>query len=222
MIPGPGRTRLLVADDEPLVRAGVVSILATDARLEIVAEVSDGDAALAVLRSRSVDVAVLDIQMPGRTGLDVLRELRESGDQVPCLFVTTFGEDDYVADAIRLGADGFVLKSGDPGQLLMAVHAVADEGAFFSPGIARRLVRGGQVTDFAQRTDAAARLARLTPREQDILGHVADGRTNAEIAAALYLAPGTVKVHVSSILRTTGVRNRVEAALLWHRGGGAP
>lgn len=220
MTGGAERIRALVADDEPLVREGISAVLSTDDRIDVVAEVGDGDSALAELRSRSVDVAILDIQMPGRTGLEVLSTLRREGSQLPCLFVTTFGEDDYVATAIGLGADGFVLKSGDPQHLLMAVRAVAGGGAFFSPSIARRLLRGGASEEFARRTEAAERIGRLTEREQQILRLLADGMTNAEIAAELYLAPGTVKVHVSSILRTTGARNRVEAALLFHRNVG--
>src|SRR5699024_705326 len=107
-------------------------------------------------------------------------------------------------------ADGFVLKSGDPRQLLFAVHAVAGQGAYFSPPIARRLLDSGVVERHSAYTSAVARFERLTPREQEILVRLSEGATNAEIAQALHLAPGTVKVHVSSILRATGARNRVE------------
>lgn len=206
--------RVLVADDEPLVRAGITGILATDPGIDVVAEAGDGREALAAIRSHSLDIAVLDIQMPKMTGLELLSRLRAEGSALPCLFVTTFGEDDYVAEAIRLDADGFVLKSGDPNHLLMAVHAVANAGAFFSPAIARRLLETATPASYADYFDSLRRFRELTPREQDILRLLSIGRTNPEIADELHLAPGTVKVHVSSILRTTGARNRVEAALI--------
>src|SRR5699024_2813377 len=146
--------------------------------------------------------------------LDVLNRLRDQKNRVPCLIVTTFGEDDYVMEAIRSGADGFVLKSGDPRHLLTAVHATASQGAFFSPPIARRLLDSPVVEQYSAYTNARSRFEQLTPREQEILIRLSEGATNAEIATAFHLAPGTVKVHVSSILRTTGARNRVEAALI--------
>lgn len=159
--------------------------------------------------------------MPGMSGLEVLERLRSGGNLVACLIVTTFGEDDYVAEAIRLDADGFVLKSGDPRQLLAAVHAVAGHGAYFSPPVARRLIDSSVVARYSDHSAARGRFEQLTPREQEVLVRVAEGETNAEIARALHLAPGTVKVHVSAILRTTGARNRVEAALVAIRAGRA-
>ncbi|WP_280357365.1 response regulator transcription factor [Nocardia otitidiscaviarum] len=146
--------RVLVADDEPLVRAGVTGILGTDPGIAVVAE------------------------------------------------------------AVHLAADGFVLKSGDPRELILGVHAVATGGAFFSPAIARRLLDSRRTTRFHRIVAARRRFAALTPREQEILRLVGLGWSNAEIAAELYLVSGTVKVHMSSILRTTGARNRVEAALI--------
>lgn len=206
--------RVVVADDEPLVRAGIVGVLETDPTINIVGQASDGTAALDLMDSHTPDVMLLDIQMPRLSGLDVLKRLRAQKNRVPCLIVTTFGEDDYVMEAIRSGADGFVLKSGDPRHLLTAVHATASQGAFFSPPIARRLLDSPVVEQYSAYTNARSRFEQLTPREQEILIRLSEGATNAEIATALHLAPGTVKVHVSSILRTTGARNRVEAALI--------
>ena len=206
--------RVVVADDEPLVRAGIVGVLETDPTINIVGQASDGTAALDLMDSHTPDVMLLDIQMPRLSGLDVLKRLRAQKNRVPCLIVTTFGEDDYVMEAIRSGADGFVLKSGDPRHLLTAVHATAGQGAFFSPSIARRLLDSTVVEQYSAYTNARSRFEQLTPREQEILIRLSEGATNAEIATALHLAPGTVKVHVSSILRTTGARNRVEAALI--------
>lgn len=211
--------RVLVADDEPLIRAGIAGILATDPGVEVVAEHDNGRDALAAVRSTRLDVVLLDIRMPVLSGLEVLRELRRDGSTVPCLIVTTFGEDDYVAEAIRWRADGFVLKAGDPRELLFGIHAVAGGGAFFSPAIARRLIAHDPGLRLQRAQDARTRFAALTPREQDVLRLLGQGRSNAEIAAELFLADGTVKVHVSSILRTTGARNRVEAALIAVRAG---
>ncbi|MER5632841.1 response regulator transcription factor [Streptomyces nitrosporeus] len=212
--PLPARVRVLVADDEPLVRAGIVGILGTDPAIDVIGEAGTGHEALAAARARRPDAVVLDIRMPGLSGLEVLRELRRAGPPLPCLFVTTFGEDDYVAEALRLGADGFVLKSGSPHELLLGVHAVAGGGAFFSPSVARRLLTGRRVGESGRAHDARARFDRLTPREREVLRLVGQGLTNTEIAGRLVLAEGTVKVHISSILRTTGARNRVEAALV--------
>jgi DNA-binding NarL/FixJ family response regulator len=214
--------RVLVADDEPLVRAGIVGLLGTDPGIEVVAQAGDGRQALAALRAHHVDVALLDVRMPGPSGLETLAQARQEGLGGRYVFVTTFGEDAYVAEAIALGADGFVLKAGSPRELLMAVHAAACGGVFFSPSVARRvLVDGSQAAGFDQAQRARARFERLTPREQDVLRLLGRGRSNAEIAAELFLAEATVKTHVTSILRTTGTRNRVEAALVAVRAGEA-
>lgn len=211
--------RVLVADDEAMVRAGVVGIVQTDPDISVVAEAGDGVEALAGIRARSLDVVLLDIRMPGLSGLEVLAELRREGIGVPCLIVTTFGEDDYIADAMRLGADGFVLKSGDPLELVMAVKALAGGGAFFSPQVARRILLDRDRAELDRASHARTLFQSLTRREQDVLRLLGAGYSNAEIAAELFLAEGTVKVHVSSILRSTGARNRVEAALIAVRAG---
>lgn len=206
--------RVLLADDEPLVRAGLAGILETDAGVHVVAQASSGEDAVAAVRARRPDVVLLDVRMGAMSGLAVLAELRRSSGPLPCLMVTTFGEDEYVAEAIRLGADGFVLKSGDPRELLLAVHAVASGGAYFSPAVSRRLLQTGLGTRFVAQQEARERFERLTPREREVLVLMGDGLSNPEIAARLHLAEGTVKVHVTSILRTTDARNRVEAALI--------
>lgn len=206
--------RVLLADDEPLVRAGLAGILETDNGVRVVAQCSSGEEALAEVRAHRPDVVLLDVRMGTMGGLEVLAEIRRTAGHLPCLMVTTFGENEYVAEAIRLGADGFVLKSGDPRELLLAVHAVASSGAYFSPAVSRRLLQAGLGTRFVAQQDARERFDRLTQREQEVLTLMGDGLPNPEIAARLHLAEGTVKVHVTSILRTTGARNRVEAALI--------
>lgn len=210
-----GMIRVLVADDEPLVRSGIIAILTTDDQIHVAAEAGTGREALDIARSSLLDVAVLDIRMPDLSGLDVLRELRRDGSSLPCLFVTTFGEDDYIREAVRTGADGFVLKSGDPRELILAVRAVVAGGASFSPAVARRLLTVQSSPErFDQEHAARAQFAALTHRQQDVLRCIGRGMSNSEIAAELFLATGTVKVHISSILSTTGARNRVEAALI--------
>jgi DNA-binding NarL/FixJ family response regulator len=213
--------RVLVADDEPLVRAGVVSILSTDPGVDVVAQTSTGTEALEYLRAHQVDVAVLDIRMPGLSGLEVLGQMRRESSATRCVFVTTFGEDDYVARAIGLGVDGFVLKAGDPRELLMGLHAAASGGAFFSPSVARRLLGGHQARRLSHQQHARTLFDRLTPREKDVLRLIGQGRSNTEIASELYMAATTVKTHITSILRSTSARNRVEAALVAVRAGEA-
>jgi DNA-binding NarL/FixJ family response regulator len=213
--PDPGSPlRVVLADDEPLVRAGLAGILETDDGVQVVAQGSSGEEALTAVRAHRPDVVLLDVRMGTMDGLEALAEIRRTAGPLPCLMVTTFGEDEYVAESIRLGADGFVLKSGDPRELLLAVHAVAAGGAYFSPVVSRRLLQTGLGTRFVAQQDASERFGRLTRREQQVLTLMGDGLANPEIAARLYLAEGTVKVHVTSILRTTGARNRVEAALI--------
>ncbi|QII08699.1 response regulator transcription factor [Rhodococcoides fascians A25f] len=206
--------RILIADDEPLVRAGIIGILGTEPDLNVVCEAATGREALDMARSRLLDAAVLDIRMPELSGLEVLRELRRDNSTLPCLIVTTFGEDDYVSEAMNCGADGFVLKSGDPRELILAVRAVSEGGAFFSPAVARRLLTDSVVVRLDRKVQAQNAFRSLTTREQNVIQLIGRGMSNSDIAAELHLAEGTVKVHITSILRTTGARNRVEAALI--------
>src|SRR5699024_12774760 len=131
------------ATDEPAARAGCGGLHDTEPAIEVAAHADDGAQALRKIDAQRLDVARFDSQTPGVSRLDALQPLRSDGSALPCLFVTTFGEDDYIAEAIRLDADGFVLKSGDPRQLIAGVHAVAGRGAFFSPSVARRLLDSG-------------------------------------------------------------------------------
>ncbi|WP_280493853.1 response regulator, partial [Nocardia farcinica] len=178
----PAPIRVLVADDEPLVRAGVTGILGTDPGIAVVAEAGTGPDALAAARAHALDAVVLDIRMPGLSGLEVLRELRGEGHTVGCLFVTTFGEDDYIAEAVRLAADGFVLKSGDPRELILGVHAVASGGAFFSPAIARRLLDGRPTARFDRAVAPPPPVAPPTPPPQEIQGEGGPGGGQNPIA----------------------------------------
>lgn len=217
--PGDGPVRVVLADDEPVVRAGVRAVLSLDPDVEVVAEAGDGHEAVdAVLRHRP-RVVVLDVRMPRLDGLAAAAEVRRSAPGTGIVVLTTFGEDEYVARALAVGADAFVLKSGDPRELSLAVHAAATGAAFLSPAVARRLVDAHRDGALVRRAGARARVERLTPRERDVLLLLARGLSNAQIGRELHLVEGTVKGHVSALLEVLGARNRVQAAITAHDAG---
>lgn len=211
--------RVLLADDELMIRAGVKAILATDAGVEVVAEAGDGREAVELARAHRPDIALLDVRMPRLDGLAAAAELRKAVPETAVVMLTTFGEDAYIAKALAEGAAGFLLKSGDPRELLAGVHAVADGGAYLSPQIARRVIsRVGP--ERLERTERALELvAALTERERDVLALLGQGLPNAEIARRLFLVEGTVKAHVSAILVKLGAPNRVRAAIVAYEAG---
>ncbi|MFE2151476.1 response regulator [Streptomyces lavendulae] len=211
--------RVLVADDEAMVRAGVRAILARDPHVDVVAEAGDGNEALALTRRHRPDVVLLDIQMPGLDGLTAVARLRQEPTTVGVIMLTTFGQDKYITRALEEGADGFLLKADDPRELLNGVRAVGAGGAYLSPRVAGRVIAGMR----AHRTAHPHRsLDRLTQRERDVLAGLAAGLSNAEIASRLHLVEGTVKAHVSAVLAKLGARNRVEAAVAAHEAGLTP
>ncbi|MFD5623931.1 response regulator [Streptomyces yangpuensis] len=211
--------RVLVVDDEAMVRAGVRAILARDPHVDVVAEAGDGHEALALTRRHRPDVVLLDIQMPGLDGLTAVARLRREPTTVGVIMLTTFGQDEYITRALEEGADGFLLKADDPRELLNGVRAVGAGGAYLSPRVAGRVIAGMR----AHRTARPHRsLDRLTPRERDVLAALATGLSNAEIADRLHLVEGTVKAHVSAVLTKLGARNRVEAAVAAHEAGLIP
>ncbi|WP_309126910.1 response regulator transcription factor [Microbacterium sp.] len=211
--------RVLIADDEAMIRAGVRAILESDPDVEVVSEAADGREAITAARRHRPDVAVLDIRMPVLDGLSAAAEIITTMPATAVVMLTTFGEDDYVERALGGGALGFLLKAADPRELIAGVRAVADGGAYLSPEIARRVIapyREGARTRSAEARDA---VAALTDREREVLALLSAGASNAEIGRRLHLVEGTVKGHVSAILIKLGVRNRVEAAVLAHRAG---
>ncbi|MCX4754590.1 response regulator [Kitasatospora purpeofusca] len=225
----PARIRVLIADDEPMVRAGVRAVLATDPGIEIVAETGDGREAVELLRRHRPDVAVLDIRMPGTDGITAAAEIRRvgvttrTGAAPGIVMLTTFGEDDYILRALSGGANGFLIKSGEPEELIAGVRAVADGAAYLSPKVAARVVahlaatRSGGPAD--RRAAAQRQVAGLTARERDVLTLVAGGLSNSQIARRIGVVEGTVKAHVSSVLARLGVANRAAAAVLAHEAG---
>lgn len=206
--------RVLVADDESLIRAGIRLVLANAPDIEVVAEAADGREAVELVRRHQIDVALLDIRMPKIDGLAAAADIRRLAPATQVLMLTTFGEQDYVATALRGGAAGFLLKDTPPDELIRAVQVVATGDAILSPAITRQLIDRhiGPQDDRADR--ARRRLAVLTDKEREVVGLVGGGRSNAEIATALIMSEGTAKAHVSRILAKLDCANRVQAAIL--------
>lgn len=206
--------RVLLADDEAVVRMGVRAVLASAPDIDVVAEADNGHDAVEAVRAHRVDVAVLDIRMPGLDGLDAAAEIRRLGTETAVLVLTTFADDSYITRALGEGAGGFVLKTGDPNEIVAGVRAVAAGAAYLSPLVARRVV-----DRLADRPQATEGLADLTAREREVLGLLGAGLSNVEIADRINVVEGTVKVYVSAILRRLGVRNRVRAAIVAYEAG---
>ncbi|TDC21579.1 response regulator transcription factor [Streptomyces sp. 8K308] len=210
--------RVLIADDEAMIRAGIRGILAADPAVEVVAEAGDGREAVELARRHRPDVALLDIRMPGSDGLTALGQLRELVPATGVVMLTTFGQDEYITRALDLGAAGFLLKASDPRELIAGVHAVADGGACLSPRVARRVI--GELRQGTTARDRARELvAELSEREREVLALIGAGLSNAEIGRRLHLVEGTIKAYVSTVLTRLGVRNRVRAAIVAYEAG---
>ncbi|WP_394813357.1 response regulator [Streptomyces johnsoniae] len=213
--------RVLIADDEPMIRAGVRAVLATDPGIGVVAEAGDGRGAVDLAQRHRPEVAVLDIRMPGTDGIAAAAEIRRTLPGTGVVMLTTFGEDDYILRALRGGAQGFLIKSGEPEELLAGVRAVAEGAAYLSPKVAARVITHLAAARPAP-GPAAGRVAALTPREREVLALLGAGVSNRGIARRLGLVEGTVKGHVSSVLSRLGVPNRAAAAVVAHEAGIVP
>jgi DNA-binding NarL/FixJ family response regulator len=213
---------VLLADDEVMVRAGVKAILAAAPDIDVVAEAGDGRQALEAGRAHRPDVALLDIRMPVLDGLDTAAEFRRVAPEVAVVMLTTFSEDEYITAALDGGASGFLLKSGDPYELMAAVRAVHGGAAYLSPQIARRVIQ--RLSGDRERRQAAARelVAALTSREKEVVALVGAGLSNAEIGKRLFLVEGTVKAYVSTVLNRLEAKNRVQAAVIAYEAGLVP
>jgi DNA-binding NarL/FixJ family response regulator len=219
--PGPaaaGEIRVLIADDEALVRAGFRVLVDSAPDLRVVGEAADGVQAVRQARALRPDIVLMDIRMPIMHGLEATKVILDSADPPRILIVTTFDEDEHVFEALHAGASGFVLKDTPPEQLLDAIRVIAGGDALLTPSITRRLI-----AEFARSPrpapPPAAALAQLTERERQVLVQVAAGLSNAEIAASLYLSIPTVKTHVSRLLGKLGGRDRAQLVVFAYEAG---
>ncbi|MEU7166025.1 response regulator transcription factor [Streptomyces morookaense] len=205
--------RTLIVDDDRLVRIALADILDDDPGITVVAQAGDGREALERAAAQSVDVVLMDVRMPRLDGIAATQRLRALPRPPQVVLLTTFDLDQYVYDGLAAGASGFLLKDAEPSDIVRAVHVVAEGQAMLHPSAARRLVDRYHRTAGGRVQAARARIERLTPRERDVLELLADGASNAEIAAVLGMRESTVKAHVSRILAALEVGNRVQAAL---------
>jgi DNA-binding NarL/FixJ family response regulator len=211
-------TRVLIADDDDLMRAGLCELLTADPAIEIVGQASTGRQAIERARQLRPDVVLMDVRMPDLDGITATRELSQVVPGASVLILTTFEQDDYIFSALRAGASGFLLKRTRPEELIAAVHTIAAGDSLLSPSVTRRVIdRMAQqpTPDLADR----ARLEMLTPREHDVLELIARGMSNREIAAALVVEESTVRTHVKRILMKLDLRDRVQAVILAYETG---
>lgn len=204
----------MIVDDDALVRLGLCDLLEGDDDIEVVTQAADGLQAIEKAAAHQVDVALVDVRMPRMDGITATARLRALPRPPRVITLTTFDLDEYVYNALAAGADGFLLKDADPTEILRAVHLVAAGSAMLHPSAARRLIDHYHHAARPQAEAAQRRIGRLSPRESDVLGLLAEGATNADIAGALGMRESTVKAHVSRILTTLEVSNRVQAALV--------
>jgi DNA-binding NarL/FixJ family response regulator len=212
------RLRLLLADDQAMVRAGFRMILDAEDDMEVVAEAEDGEQAVYAAQRLRPDVVLMDVQMPRVDGLEATRRITgDAGTTSQVVILTTFERDDYIFEALRAGASGFLLKNAPPDDLVHAVRVVARGDSLLAPSVTRRIIedvcrRGGP-----RRPDAGT--GRLTEREAEVLRMLATGKSNAELAAELFVGEGTIKTHVSSVLAKLGLRDRVQAVVYAYETG---
>jgi DNA-binding NarL/FixJ family response regulator len=211
-------TRVLIADDQALVRAGFRKLLESAPDIEVVGEAADGREAVDQARRLLPTLVLMDIRMPRLDGIEATRRLASDGDAIRVLILTTFGLDDYVYDALRAGASGFMLKDAPPEELLAAIEVVARGDALIAPAVTRAVIG-----EFARRSPAPSPppplLDDLTAREREVLELLAGGLSNAEIAERLVVSAGTVKTHVAHVLTKLCLRDRVQAVILAYESG---
>ncbi len=210
--------RLFIADDQGMVRRGLASLLSLEPDIEVVGEAGDGQQAVEAIGRLRPDVALMDIRMPVMDGLEALRRLIAAGTETRILILTTFGLDEYVFQALRAGASGFLLKDAPAEDLAAAVRTAAGGDAVLAPAVTQRVIDA-----FARQPETPAApaldLSSLTARERDVLALVARGMSNADIAEHLVLSPATVKTHVSGMLSKLGLRDRVQAVIVAYEAG---
>jgi DNA-binding NarL/FixJ family response regulator len=210
--------RVLLVDDDDLMRAGLKAVLSSDDAIEVVGEASDGRAALDQVRAVSPEVVLMDVRMPDLDGISATREVLASSPDVKVMILTTFEQDDYIFGALSAGASGFLLKRTSPEELIAGIHTVAVGDSLLSPSVTRRVIDRMAQQPAADRP-YDERLGDLTPREREVLAQVARGLSNTEIAEALFIEESTVKTHVKRILMKLHLRDRVQAVIFAYESG---
>jgi DNA-binding NarL/FixJ family response regulator len=214
----PAPVRVLLVDDDKLMRAGLRAVFSVDEGIEVVGEAADGRAAIDSARRLKPHVVLMDVRMPEMDGITATRKLLEAAPEARVVIVTTFEEDDYVFGGLAAGASGFLLKRTEPEELISAIHTVAAGEALLSPSVTRRVIERMAREPTAAEADGA-RLEELTDREREVLELMARGRTNAEIADRLVIEESTVKTHVKRVLMKLGLRDRVQAVIYAYETG---
>jgi DNA-binding NarL/FixJ family response regulator len=212
------RVRVLLVDDDDLMRAGLRSVLSSDATVEVVGEAGDGRAAVGRVRELRPDVVLMDVRMPNVDGISATREVLAAWPETKVVILTTFEDDDYIFGALSAGAAGFLLKRTSPEELIGALHTVAAGDSLLSPSVTRRVIERTARQPTVEASPSPP-LDVLTPREREVLELVAGGLTNSEIAAALVVEESTVKTHVKRILRKLRLRDRVQAVIFAYESG---
>jgi len=211
-------TRVLIADDDDLMRAGLIELLSNDPTIEIIGQAATGREAVERTCRLAPDVVLMDVRMPDLDGIAATRELSLAAPAAKVLILTTFEQDDYVFGALRAGASGFLLKRTRPEELIAAVHTIAAGDSLLSPSVTRRVIDRMAQQPTPQFADQA-KLDQLTPRERDVLELIARGLSNREIAAALVVEESTIRTHVKRILMKLGLRDRVQAVVFAYETG---
>jgi DNA-binding NarL/FixJ family response regulator len=212
-------TTVLIADDQPMVRAGLRSLLEGEDDIEVVGEAADGEHALRAVRQHCPDVVLMDIRMPVLDGLEATRRLTAADSSARVLVLTTFDLDEYVFEALRAGASGFLLKDATAEELVAAVRTLAAGDAILAPGVTRRVIEAFGASTPRNAPDAEKRLGALSSREGEVLRLMARGFSNAEIARELFVSDATAKTHVSNVLAKLRLRDRVQAVIFAYESG---
>jgi RNA polymerase sigma factor (sigma-70 family) len=211
-------TRVLIADDDDLMRAGLIELLTADPDIEIIGQASTGRQAVAQARRLTPDVVLMDVRMPDLDGIGATRELSQAAPEAKVLILTTFEQDDYIFDALRAGASGFLLKRTRPEELIAGVHTIAAGDSLLSPSVTRRVIDRMAQQPAPELVDRAA-LGELTAREREVLELIARGLSNREIAAALVVQESTIRTHVKRILMKLRLRDRIQAVIFAYETG---
>jgi DNA-binding NarL/FixJ family response regulator len=214
----PRGVRVLLVDDDDLMRAGLKAVLSSDAAIEVIGEAGDGRTAISGARTLRPDVVLMDVRMPGLDGISATREILAVSPEVKVAVLTTFEQDDYIFGALSAGASGFLLKRTKPEELIAAIHTIAEGDSLLSPSVTRRVIErmtGQPVAD----ASATRRLEELTPREREVLELIARGLSNREIASEFVIEESTVKTHVKRILMKLHLRDRVQAVIFAYESG---